>query len=117
MNYFLENVKYNYAYLFIKGDAQGTISGVSNNLGLLLNKIKTGGDEEISLFALTRSVIKGESRIFNEILRIRDENSVNYNGFIQKLRNYIIKGLKAHLEKDSLVDKNVNKVREKLSRA
>lgn len=111
MNYFLENVKYNYAYLFAKGYAQGTISGVSNNLGIAMNKTRIEGDEE---FALTRSVIQGESQIFNNILRIRDENSGNYNQFIQELRNYITAELKSHLGNDNLVAENADEVMKKI---
>jgi len=114
MNYFLEHVKYDYAYLFAKGYAQGTISGVSKNFGISMNKIRTEGDEELSLFALTRSVDQGESRIFNDILRIRDENSGNYNKFIQELRDYITKELKGHLGNDNLIDENVDNIMEKI---
>lgn len=107
MNYFLENVRYDYAYLFAKGYAQGTITGVSSNFTIALNKTKNKSDEE---FALTRSIIQGESRIFNDILRIRDENSEDYNQFIQELRSYITKELKSHLGNDDLVTQNVDLV-------
>lgn len=111
MNYFLENVKYNYAYLFATGYVQGTISSVTTDFGVAMNKTRTEGDEE---FALTRSIIQGESRIFNNILRIRDENSGNYNEFIQKLRSYITAELKSHLGNDNLVAENVDVIMKKI---
>ena len=111
MKYFLENVKYNYAYLFAKGYAQGSISGVSNTAGIAMNKTRTEGDAE---FALTRSIIQGESQIFNNILRIRDENSGNYNEFIQELRKYITAELRSHLGNDNLVAENVDIIMERI---
>lgn len=105
MNYFLENVKYNYAYLFAKGYAGGSVSAVSNNFGIAVNKTKADGDEE---FALTRSILKGESRIFNDILRIRDENEGNYEGFVEQLKTYITAELKDHLNNDKIIEENVD---------
>lgn len=111
MNYFLENVKYNYAYLFAKGYAQGTISSVSSIPKIAMNKTRTGDDGQ---WALTLSILQGESRIFNDILRIRDENAGNYNGFIEKLRNYVTAELKSHLENDKLVAENVDVLMKKI---
>ena len=111
MNYFFENVRYNYAYLFAKGYAQGTISMVSNNFKLAINKTKTNEDEE---FSLTRSVIKGESKIHNEILQIRDRNSGNYSKFIEELRNYITRELNSHLGNKNIVSLNVESVIQKI---
>ena len=105
MNYFLENIKYNYAYLFAKGYAGGSISSVSNNFGLEANKTRLDGDEE---FSLTRSILEGESRIFDDILRIRDENVGNYEGFIEQLKSYITAELKSHLNNDKIVKENVD---------
>jgi len=111
MNYFLENVRYNYAYLFAKGYAQGTISGVSNNFGIAMNKTQTDGDEE---FSLTRSVIQGESRIFNDILQIRDQNSGDYSKFISELRAYITRELSSHLGNEDIVSQSVETVIQKI---
>ncbi len=113
MNYFLENVKYNYAYLFARGYAQGTISGVSNDLKIAMNKTRAECDEK---FAFTRSITQGESQIFNNILRIRDENSENYNEFIQKLKGYITSELQNHLENENLVAENVDDVMKKIEK-
>lgn len=111
MNYFLENVKYNYAYLFAKGYAQGTISSVSNNFGIAMNKTQIDGDEE---FSLTRSVIQGESRIFNDILQIRDQNSGDYSKFIAELRAYITEELSSHLGNEAIVSQSVETVIQKI---
>lgn len=111
INYFLENVQYNYAYLFAKGYAQGTISGVSNNFGLAINKTRTDGDEE---FSLTRSISQGESRIFNDILQLRDRNNGNYSQFIEELRSYITAELSSHLENKNIVDQSVETVIQKI---
>lgn len=105
MNYFMENIKYNYAYLFAKGYAQGTISGVLENFKIVINKTRTDGDEP---YALTSSILQGESRIFNDILRIRDENSEDYDSFIEKLKSYITTELRGHLRNDSIVAENVD---------
>lgn len=111
MNYFLENVKYNYAYLFAKGYAQGTISGVSNNFGIARNKTQAEGDEE---FSLTRSIIQGESRIFNEILEIRDRNSEDYSKFITELRAYVTRELSSHLGNENIVSQSVEVIIQKI---
>ena len=111
MNYFLENVRYNYAYLFAKVYIQGTISGVSNNFGIVKNKTQADGDEQ---FSLTRSIVQGESRIFNEILQIRDQNSGNYSKFIAKLRAYITKELSSHLGNENIVSQSVETVIQKI---
>ena len=113
MNYFLENVKYNYAYLFVKGYTQGSISRVSNNYNIITNKAKTDGDEE---FAVARSINEGESRIFDDILKIRDENDGNYSKFTEQLRNYITLELKKHLANDKIVNGNVDLVLEKIEK-
>ena len=111
MNYFLENVRYNYAYLFAKGYAQGTISGVSNNFGIAMNKTQTDGDEE---FSLTRSVLQGESRIFNDILQIRDQNSGDYSKFIAELRAYITGELSSHIGNEAIVSQSAETVIQKI---
>ena len=111
MNYFLDNVKYNYSFLFTKGYMQGTITGVSKNLKLAINKTRSDGDEEISL---TRDILQGESRIFNDILQIRDNNSEDYSKFIDELRNYIIEELNSHLENESIVAQSVETIMQKI---
>ena len=107
MNFFLENVKYDYACLFAYGYAQGTVSGVSELYGYDMNRTRAYGDEE---FSLTRSIIQGESRIFNELLQLRDKNSGNYNGFIEELRNYIKAELNTHLQNEEIVSQSVENV-------
>ena len=111
MNYFLDNVKYNYSFLFTKGYMQGTITGISKNLKLAINKTRSDGDEEISL---TRDILQGESRIFNDILQIRDNNSEDYSKFIDELRNYIIEELNSHLENESIVAQSVETIMKKI---
>jgi len=111
LNYFLKNVRYNYGYLFAKGYAQGTISGVSDSFRIAKNKTRSEGDEE---YSLTRSIIQGESKIFNDILQIRDDNSENYSSFIEKLRIYITKELSSHLGNETIVSQNVEAVIKKI---
>lgn len=111
MNYFLENVNYNYAYLLMRGYAIETISAVSESFDLAINKTQTDGDEELSL---TRSVIEGESRIFNDILQIRDFNSGDYSKFIAELRAYLTEELSSHLENENLVHQSVETVIQKI---
>lgn len=114
LNYFSENVKYSYAFLFAKGYAQGDVSAVSGNFGVSVNKLRNNGDEERSEYVLTRSILEGESRIFNDILILRDENSGDYNKFIKELRAYITKELNSHLRNDTLVAQAVDEVVEKV---
>ena len=111
MNYFLENVSYNYAYLFVMGYAMETISAVSDSFELAINKTQTDGDEK---FSLTRSIFKGESRIFNDILQIRDSNSGDYSKFIAELRAYLTGELSSHLENENLVYQSVETIIRKI---
>lgn len=111
MNYFLENIRYNYAYLFACGYARGTISGVKRAFEMVKNKTKIDGDEECSV---TSSVVEGESRIFNEILQIRDQNSGDYSKFIAELRAYITRELSSHLGNKNIVSQNVEIVIQKI---
>ena len=105
MNYFLEHVEYNYAYLFARGYMGENISAVSNSLVMAPNKTKTKEDSDNSL---TRSILHGESRIFDDILKIRDENEGNYDEFINQLRNYITLEIKSHLNNNIIVKENVD---------
>ena len=105
MNYFLENVKYNYACLFAKGYTGAKVFAVERNFGLAVNKTKVDGDED---YSLTRSILMGKSKIFDDILRIRDENEGSYEGFVEQLKSYITAELKSHLDNDSIVEENVN---------
>ncbi len=111
MNYFLENVKYNYAYLFAKGYAGGDITAVSNQYGIAFNKTRDNGDQE---FALTQKVIEGNSRIFEDILKLRDDNSGKYEEFIAQLREYITRELNKHLENDIIVSETVNTLMQRI---
>ena len=113
MDYFLENVRYNYAYLFLGGYAMGTISSVSNELDIIENKTKADGDER---FSIPRYVTKGESAIFNNILQIRDQNSGNYDNFIKALKDYVEKELKSHLDNENVVSQNVEIVIQKIEK-
>lgn len=107
MKYFLENVQYNYAYLFAKGYAEGSISKVSSMYGLGINKTRADGDSE---FSMTQSVVEGESEIHNDILAIRDKNSDDYDKFIEELRSYISGVMESHLNNEIIVSKNVGSV-------
>ena len=107
MNYFLENVQYNYAYLFAKGYAEGSISKVSSMYGLGINKTRIDGDSE---FSITQSAVEGESKIHEDILDIRDKNSDDYNKFVEELRSYITDVIKSHINNETIVSKSVDSV-------
>lgn len=107
MNYFLDTVQYDYSQLFLYSKCMGTMSAFSLDLYLQKNKIRAEGDGEISL---VRKVIEGESRIFNDIIALRDENSGNYAGFIEALKDYLTIELSSILENADIVAKNVEEV-------
>ena len=111
MNYFFENVKYNYAYLFAKGYAQGTISMVSAKPRISNNKTRIEGDGE---YSATSSIVEGESRIFNDILQIRNQNSGDYNKFIEKLRAYVTRELSSHIGNKNIVSQSTEIVIKKI---
>lgn len=91
MNYFLNTVNYDYAYLFAKGYAQGTISQVDPGFRLKESKFEK---DEISGVVLSRGVMEGNSTIFNDILKLQDESQGDYNSFINNLREYVANELK-----------------------
>ena len=111
MNYFLDNVQYDYSQLFLYSKCMGTMSAFSLDLYLQKNKIRAEGDGEISL---VRKVIEGESRIFNDIIALRDKNSGNYAGFIEALKDYLTIEFSSILENNDLVVKNVELALEKI---
>lgn len=113
MNYFLENVQYNYAYLFAKGYGQGTITKVNDAYKPAINKTMAEGDSEISL---TQGIHEGESKIFDDILAIRDNNSGDYAMFIEKTRKYISKELESHIDNEKIVSQSAETVLEQIEK-
>ncbi len=77
------------------------------SIGYTINKTKAEGDEK---YSLTRSIMEGESRIFNDILQIRDENSGKYRNFIENLRIYITQELSSHIGNENIVSQSVEAV-------
>ena len=111
MNYFLNTVNYDYAYLFAKGYAQGTISQVDPGFRLKESKFEK---DEISGVVLSRGVMEGNSTIFNDILKLQDESQGDYNSFINNLREYVANELKKHVGNEEIVEKNTNRFMSKL---
>lgn len=107
MNYLIENVQYDYACLFAYGYAQGSISEISKTYTPMLNKTVCEGAEET---ALAQEIIKGESKIFDDILALRDTCEGNYGAFKENVRSYISEFLRAHIDNEEIVLKNTNKV-------
>ncbi len=103
LHYFLDNIQYNYAYLFLKGYAQGTVSKISDKYKLEPNPLK---GEELEEFVLTRSIVEGESEIYNAIIALRDNSKGDYYTFIRKLREYIKTELSTHIDNNKIVSKN-----------
>lgn len=106
MNYFLENVKYNYANLFCAYLTQGLVSYDTrlkpNNI--IENQTKKEGSSD---FAVTLDY-NGKSKILENILKIRDENTGSYNQFIENLRGYIESELGSHLDNKELISENTD---------
>lgn len=100
MQYFLRNVKYDYAYLFAKGYVQGNISEVETNYKLGFDKMQSGQEEK---FVLTRQVLKGKSEIFEDIIKLRDKNEGDYVGFISQLKNYITNFMREHIDNNEII--------------
>ena len=104
MNYFLQNVKYNYANLFCAYLAQGINSydtKVKPN-NIVENKTKKEGSSD---FAVALDYY-GKSEIFENILKIRDENKGNYNEFIENLNRYVESELGSHLNDENIISEN-----------
>ena len=104
MNYFLQNVKYNYANLFCAYLTQGLNSydrKVKPN-NIVENKTKKEGSSDFAL-ALDYD---GKSKIFENIFKIRDENKGNYNEFIENLREYVESELGSHLDNENIISEN-----------
>lgn len=102
MNYFLENVKYNYANLFcayLAGNLKGWNVG---NLECIKNNIKKSNDSE---YALYYSYV-GESRMIKDIEKIRNQNDGGFDSFITEIEKYIKSELESHLNNKEIVNEN-----------
>jgi len=109
MEYFLETVEYDYAYLFAKGYVQGDISKVSNPVFIknaFSKRDAQNGESESDLddYCLSKKPAEGKSPIFDDILKLRDENSGNYQEFIAKLSTYIKTKLREHIDNEEIIE-------------
>lgn len=111
MNYFLNSVNYDYAYLFAKGYMQGTISRVESGFRLIESKLE---NNDITEVVLTREIQAGSSKIFSDILKLQDKSQGEYNVFIQYLNDYVKNELKQHIENQEVVDRNTKKFIDKV---
>lgn len=104
MNYFLQSVKYNYANLFCAYLTQ-ELEHFERKIkpsNIMENKTKKEGSSE---FAVSLDY-DGKSKMFNDILKIRDENEDDYDKFITNLREYVVSELKSHLDNEDIVSEN-----------
>lgn len=111
MNYFLNTVQYNYAYLFAKGYAKGTITNVDSGFRLAKSKLNK---QDITGVVLTRGIVNGDSSIFRNILGLQEESQGNYEEFINSLRSYINEELGKHLGNNSIVAENTETLIKKI---
>lgn len=111
MNYFLDTVQYDYAYLFAKGYGQGTITNVDSGFRMSKSKLNK---EDITGVVLTRGIAEGDSSIFRNIIRLQEESQGNYEVFINSLRSYINEELGKHLGNDSIVAENTDTLMKKI---
>ena len=121
MNYFLNTVQYDYAYLLIKGYLQETISEIapfSTDTDIIPNPFKKGkvtyvinGEEKEfdDSMCTTIRIQKGKSALLEKI----DELTRNTNGdidvFFTKLKELLINELQRHLDNSKIVQENVER--------
>ncbi len=113
MNYIFNTVRYDYAYLFARGYAQGTISQVDSGFRLTESQLNK---DEITGVVLSRGIQEGQSRIFNDITQMQNDSKGNYEAFIQNLQVYVNNELKEHLGNDELVQANVDRFMTKIKK-
>ena len=126
MNYFLNTVQYDYAYLLIKGYLQETIervSAFSSDTDLIANPFRKGkfttivDNEEKALddsICITTRIAQGKSEMLEKI----DELTYNSNGdveyFFKQLKDLLSDELLKHLDNPKIVNENVERIIEKL---
>lgn len=111
MNYFLETVDYNYAQLFISGYMREGIESIDFGYRLVPPKFNNYG---ITDAVLDRRIVKGNSKIFNDLVKIEEECTENYEKFISSIREYIKQELAKHIQNENIVTENANDLAEKI---
>lgn len=111
MNYFLNTVQYNYAYLFVKGYVQGKGTKVDSRFELAESKLNK---EDITRVVLTQDITAGGSSIFRNILKLQEESQGDYEVFKNNLRSYIKDELGKHIGNAHIVAKNTDNLIQKI---
>ncbi len=121
MNYFLQNVEYDYGYLLAKGYLQGTISGVTftdENHKPFLSKnpfsigkriINCNGKEMIcdDSYCSTANIVNGKSSLFDEVTHLLNSCEGDKDKFILELYDLFTEELSKHTDNDEIITKNV----------
>ena len=122
MNYFLNTVQYDYAYLLIKGYMQETISEVapfSADSDIIVNPFKKGnvtykinGEEkqfDDSMCTTTR-ISQGKSEMLEKIDELTQKSNGDIEYFFTQLKELLSNELLKHLDNGELVQENVERV-------
>lgn len=111
MNYFLNTVQYNYAYLFVKGYAQEKVTKVDAGFRLAESKLNKEG---ITRVVLTRDIAEGDSSVFRNILKLQEKSQGSYEMFKNNLKNYIKDELGKHIGNNDIIAENTENLIEKI---
>ena len=128
LDYFFNNVQYDYAYLVADGYMQETISELypfDNTKDLVLNPFKKGKitiplngipQEFNDSYCLSYRISKGESKLLNRIIELSENCNGDKDYFIIKLEELLIEELKSHLDNSLLVSSNISRLISKIQK-
>lgn len=126
MDYFLDTVQYDYAYLVADGYMQETISELypfDGEKDIVPNPFKKGKitipingetQEFNDSFCFTLRISKGESQLLNKIVELSNNCNGDINVFISELFKILSDTLKEHLNNDEIVKLNISNLVSKI---
>ena len=126
MDYFLDTVQYDYAYLVADGYMQETISELypfDGKKDIVPNPFKKGkitipingeNQEFNDSFCLTFRISKGESKLLNKIVELSNNCNGDINVFFNELFKILSDTLKEHLNNDEIVKLNISSLVSKI---
>ena len=112
LNYFLNNIEYDYACLLASGYVRENISEIGGYV-TEINPFKTGEIDGYNDSYCISIKIVGESNMLNEIHNIY-MNSKDKQSFFINLRDYLTNELKKHVTNIDVVNKNIDNLMTKI---
>lgn len=125
LNYFLETVEYDYAYMLGAGTMRGSISGIAKSNSLTKNPFSVGkrkllcnGENRYfnDEYCMERKVLAGESELFNKIVAEKNNCFGNFELFLSRVKEILFEKLKKSLKNEVLIEKEVNILVEKIKK-